>query len=156
MLSPLEPRNATLERGTMSAFALVAGKLRKSPEGRTSSKTGKAFATAVMREGGGDAVTWWNIVAFADMAAELLKLKGGDVVSVSGPFTVELYAKNGGQATGDPAEARRHPHRPSVAQRHEHRQRPFRLDRLAQRPRARLYFERPKDKEGKSFDAADL
>ena len=38
------------------------------------------------------------------------------------------------QATGDPAEARRRPHRPSVAHRHEHRQRPFRLDRLAQRP----------------------
>ena len=38
------------------------------------------------------------------------------------------------QATGDPPEARRHPHRPSVAHRHGHRQRPFRLDRLAQRP----------------------
>lgn len=81
----------------MTAFALVAGKLWKSPEGRTSSKTGKAFATAVLREGAGDAATWWNVVAFADIAGELLKLKDGDVVSVSGPFTVELYAKNGGQ-----------------------------------------------------------
>jgi single-stranded DNA-binding protein len=77
----------------MTAFALVAGKLWKEPEGRTS-KTGKPFATAIVREGAGDAVTWWSVVAFADNAAELLRLKDGDVVSVSGPFTVESYIKD--------------------------------------------------------------
>jgi single-stranded DNA-binding protein len=78
----------------MTAAALVAGKLWKAPEGRTS-KTGKPFATATMREGAGDAVTWWSVVAFADNAGELLWLKDGDVLSVSGPFTVEAYVKDG-------------------------------------------------------------
>ena len=56
------------------------------------------------------------------------------------------------QAIGDPAEARRHPDRPSVAHRNEHRQRPFRLDRLAQRPTRSPLFRAAEGKEGKTFD----
>lgn len=78
----------------MTALGLIAGKIWRAPEGRTA-KNGKPFATAVMREGTGDAVTWWSVVAFAENAVELLQLKAGDVLSVSGPFTAELYAKDG-------------------------------------------------------------
>jgi single-stranded DNA-binding protein len=80
----------------MTALGLIAGKVWRAPEGRTA-KNGKSFATAVMREGTGAAVTWWSIVAFAESATELLQLKAGDVLSVSGPFTVEIYTKDGGQ-----------------------------------------------------------
>jgi hypothetical protein len=79
----------------MSAFALVTGKLWKDPGERTSAKDGNAFATATFREGAGDATTWWSVVAFTNNVAELLRLKDGDVVSVSGPFTVETYGKDG-------------------------------------------------------------
>jgi single-stranded DNA-binding protein len=80
----------------MTALAVVAGQLWRAPEQRTSSKSGKSFATAIVREGAGDAVTWCSVVAFAKNANELMQLKDGDVVSVSGPFTVGIYAKDGG------------------------------------------------------------
>jgi single-stranded DNA-binding protein len=35
------------------------------------------------------------VVAFGDAAGELLRLDKGDAVSVSGPFTVETFAKDG-------------------------------------------------------------
>lgn len=91
-------RNRIFEQGAgrMTALGLIAGKVLRTPESRTA-KNGKSFATAVMREGTGDAVTWWNIVAFAETATELLQLKAGDVVSVSGPFTTEIYTKGGAQ-----------------------------------------------------------
>jgi hypothetical protein len=80
----------------MTASALVAGKVWRTPESRTSSKSGKPFAVATVREGAGDAARWWSVIAFDGQIDALMQLKDGDVVSVSGPFTTELYAKDGG------------------------------------------------------------
>jgi single-stranded DNA-binding protein len=81
----------------MSASALLSGALHKAPERRTS-KGGKAYVSATMREGSGDAVTWWKILCFSETAAEeLLALADGDAVAVSGAFKVEIYEKNGEQ-----------------------------------------------------------
>ncbi len=53
----------------MTAYALTVGKLRRGDETRTSSKTGKPFTIASVR----DLDPWW-----------------------SGPFTAAVYAKDGG------------------------------------------------------------
>jgi hypothetical protein len=46
--------------------------------------------------GGGDAAVWWSVAAFAeDVSEKLLRLRDGDAVAVSGPFTVTTYEKNG-------------------------------------------------------------
>jgi hypothetical protein len=78
----------------VTALALVAGRPWKEAESRTS-KTGNEFGPAVMREGAGEAVSWWSVVAFSDNAGELLRLRDGDAVSVSGPLTVETCVKDG-------------------------------------------------------------
>jgi hypothetical protein len=75
----------------MSTSALITGKLWRAPEARTSSKTCKPFFVANIREGVGEQATCWSVRAFAD----LLKLEAGDAVSVSGPCTAEVYAKDG-------------------------------------------------------------
>jgi len=75
----------------MSTSALITGKLWRAPEARTSSKTGKPFAVANVRE----QATWWQVTAFDEAADDLLKLEAGDAISISGPFTAEVYAKDG-------------------------------------------------------------
>ena len=77
----------------MSTCALVTGKVWRAPEARTSSKTGKQFATANVRE----QATWWQVTAFDEAADDLLKLEAGDAISISGPFTAEVYAKDGSE-----------------------------------------------------------
>ena len=57
--------------------------------------TGKPCAVANIREGVGEQVTSWSVTAFAEAAAGLLKLEVGDAVSISGPFTARVYAKDG-------------------------------------------------------------
>jgi hypothetical protein len=57
--------------------------------------TGKPSAVANIREGVGEQATWWSVTAFAEVADDLLKLEAGDAVSVSGPCTAEVYAKDG-------------------------------------------------------------
>jgi single-stranded DNA-binding protein len=79
----------------MSATALISGKLFRTPEHRTS-KTGKPFVTATIREGNGDAVTWWKVLCFSESGCEELKrLDDGDSVAVSGDFKVETFDKGG-------------------------------------------------------------
>ena len=79
----------------MSASALVSGRIFRDPE-RKLSRAGKPFVVAKLREGAGDAVVWWSVAAFAeDVSEELLRLRDGDAVAVSGPFTVATYEKNG-------------------------------------------------------------
>lgn len=79
----------------MSATALISGKLQRDPE-RKMSKAGKPFSTATLREGDGDAVTWWTVLAFAeDAIEELSRLKAGDGMAATGPFKAETYEKNG-------------------------------------------------------------
>jgi hypothetical protein len=45
----------------MSATALISGRLWRRPERKTS-KAGKPFVTATIREGNGDGVTWWKVL----------------------------------------------------------------------------------------------
>ena len=81
----------------MSATVLISGKIQRDPE-RKVSKGGKPFVTATLREGDGEAVSWWNVLAFADNAIEeLSRLKAGDALAASGSFKAELYEKNGAQ-----------------------------------------------------------
>jgi hypothetical protein len=78
----------------MTALGLIAGKVWRAPESRPrkppSPSPPRSSARAPARGWCG------NVVGFGESAAELLKLKDGDVVSVSGPFTVEIY-QNGAQ-----------------------------------------------------------
>lgn len=79
----------------MTATVLVAGKLFKTPERKTSS-AGKAFVSATIREGGGEAVTWWKALAFdEESAADMLRLAEGETIAVCGSFKADAYEKNG-------------------------------------------------------------
>ena len=79
----------------MTATVLVSGKLFKDPEAKTS-RGGNRYAMATLRDGQGDDVVWWKVFAFADDARdELLELRAGDGVSVSGSFKAEVYAGTG-------------------------------------------------------------
>jgi hypothetical protein len=81
----------------MTTRAPIAGTLYRAPERRTS-KTGKPFVSAVIREGDGDAATWWKILCFNEAVAdELIRLADGEGVAVSGSFKVETFEKNGEQ-----------------------------------------------------------
>jgi single-stranded DNA-binding protein len=79
----------------MTAAAMISGVLHRAPEKRTSKTSGKDFTTATIREGAGDAATWWNVIAFGEAADDLLQLRDGDAVCVCGAFTVETYEKDG-------------------------------------------------------------
>jgi hypothetical protein len=57
--------------------------------------TGKPSAVANIREDVGEQVTWWSVTAFAEAADGLLKLEAGDAISISGPVTAEIHAKDG-------------------------------------------------------------
>ena len=77
----------------MSATVLISGKLLRDPV-RKMSKAEKPFVTATLREGDGEAVTWWTVLAFAEEAIEeLARLKAGDALAVSGSFKAEIYEK---------------------------------------------------------------
>jgi single-stranded DNA-binding protein len=79
----------------MSAFALISGKLFRDPERKTS-KAGKPYAMATIKDGQGEAANWWRVFAFGDEAAdELLGLRSGDAVAVSGSFKADIYDKGG-------------------------------------------------------------
>ena len=81
----------------MSASALISGRLQRDPE-RKVAKSGKPFVTAVLREGDGEAVNWWNVLTFSESAAdELMALKAGDALAVSGSFRTEIYNSKGGE-----------------------------------------------------------
>jgi hypothetical protein len=79
----------------VSTSALITGKLWRAPEARTSSKTYKPFFVANIREGVGEQATWSSVTAFAEAADDLLKLETSDAISIRGPFTAEVYAKDG-------------------------------------------------------------
>jgi single-stranded DNA-binding protein len=84
----------------MTATALLAGRVFRDPERRTS-KTNKPFASLTIRVGDGDAAVWWKCVAFSESTIdELMKLGDGDSVAVTGSFKVEPYEKHGQQRLG--------------------------------------------------------
>jgi single-stranded DNA-binding protein len=79
----------------MTAHVLVTGTLFRQPEQRTS-KAGKPFVTATLKAKDGDEKQWWKLVAFSESAqAELMRLQGGDAVSMQGSLKVGLYEKDG-------------------------------------------------------------
>ena len=81
----------------MSATVLISGKLFRDPEAKTS-RANKPYAFATVKIGQGDDAQWWRVMAFGDAdREELLALRNGDAVSVSGTLKVELYTPNGGE-----------------------------------------------------------
>ena len=80
----------------MSAFALISGRLWKAAEAKTT-KTGLPFAVATVRVGERDRAVWWSVVAFGEVGQDLLRLEGGDSVSLSGPFLSEIYVDKTGE-----------------------------------------------------------
>jgi single-stranded DNA-binding protein len=84
----------------MSATVLISGRLCRDPENKMSG-AGKAYVTVTVRVSNGDDVTWWKILAFGETAAEeLLTLRNGDAVSVSGDFKAEVYDGRSGPKVG--------------------------------------------------------
>jgi hypothetical protein len=80
----------------MSASVLIHGVLFKDPERRTS-RAGKEFITAKVRDDNGDAVLWWRLICFSESAgAELLALRDGDTVGASGRLEAEAYDRGAG------------------------------------------------------------
>jgi single-stranded DNA-binding protein len=81
----------------MSAFAMISGRLWKSPDAKTT-KTGAVFATATVRVAERERAAFWNVIGFGEVADDLLKLEDGDSVSVSGPFQSEVYLSKSGES----------------------------------------------------------
>jgi single-stranded DNA-binding protein len=83
----------------MSVFVLVTGTLFKDPEQKTSSKSGRAFVSAVVKIGGeNNDAEFWSVTAFSQSAqSELLRLNAGDAVSVLGKAKLELWQRDGGE-----------------------------------------------------------
>jgi hypothetical protein len=80
----------------MSARAIVSGTLFKAPVSKTS-KAGKPYAFATIREGIGDAARWWKVFVFGDDAiAEVLRLGDGDPLAVGGEFDCQAYKTEAG------------------------------------------------------------
>jgi single-stranded DNA-binding protein len=71
------------------AYALITGRIWKTPQVRLG-KTGKEFATVTVHEPGDDG-GWWSVIAFGELGGELSRFEEGDAVSISGPFTAEIY-----------------------------------------------------------------
>lgn len=84
----------------LNATVLVQGQLSRTPERRTSRENSTPYVTAGLREGLGEDVRWWSIVAFGDAADELARLAVGDSVAVTGSLTVSIYEKNGESRAG--------------------------------------------------------
>ena len=80
----------------MTARSLVNGALFKAPQTKTS-KAGRPYAIATIREGTGERVRWWKAFVFNEFAIEeILRLGDGDPIAVSGEFDCELWTPEGG------------------------------------------------------------
>jgi single-stranded DNA-binding protein len=81
----------------MSLHLLSTGTLFKDPK-QLVSKSGRPFATATLKCGTGDEISWIKIVAFDQAAqAELLRLRAGDALSAQGACKVSIYAPQGAE-----------------------------------------------------------
>jgi Single-strand binding protein family len=82
----------------VSARAIVSGVLRRAPETRTS-KSGKSYILATIREKHGETARWWRSFVFDEAAFhEITRLNAGDPVAVSGEFECETYAPACGES----------------------------------------------------------
>ena len=78
------------------ASVLVSGNLGRDPLKRES-KAGRQYVTSVVREQQGDHTVWWNISVFGEEEiAEIMAMRKGDAIAVSGLFRGELYTPDGG------------------------------------------------------------
>jgi hypothetical protein len=79
----------------MTVLAIVTGSLFRAPEQRVA-KSGKPFVSATLKVQNGDALQWWNIVAFREsVQADLLQLREVDGLGARGALRVETYEKAG-------------------------------------------------------------
>ena len=81
----------------MTARAIVSGVIFKAPQTKTS-KAGKPYAIATIREGTGERVRWWKAFVFNEFAIEeILRLGDGDPIAVSGEFDCQAYKTDAGE-----------------------------------------------------------
>jgi hypothetical protein len=82
----------------MTARAIVSGVIFKAPQTKTT-KAGKPYAIATIREGTGERVRWWKAFVFNEFSIEeILRLGDGDPIAVSGEFDCELCPPPGGES----------------------------------------------------------
>jgi hypothetical protein len=82
----------------MSARAIVSGVLLRAPVSETS-KAGKSYVVATVREGSGETARWWKVFVFSESAIEeILRLGDGEPIAIAGEFDCELYAPPGGES----------------------------------------------------------
>ena len=82
----------------MTARAIVSGVLFRPPVSKTS-KAGKPYVVATLREGSGETARWWKVFVFSESAIEeILRLGDGEPIAVAGEFSCELYAPSDGES----------------------------------------------------------
>jgi hypothetical protein len=80
-----------------AARTIISGTLHKRPVEKTS-KAGKPYVTASLREVAGDKSRWWTVLIFRESArATLLAMNENDAVAVAGEFDTELYTSEAGE-----------------------------------------------------------
>jgi hypothetical protein len=79
----------------MTARVLLSGVLHKAPTRKTS-KTGKPFVVAKVREGSGDGACWWTVFTFSETAMEEIeRLGAGEAIAASGTFEATIWTPEG-------------------------------------------------------------
>ena len=74
----------------MSARGIVTGVLHKAET--LTSKAGRPYVRASIRDGKGDAAIWWTAFVFSESAiAEAQRLAPGEPISVAGEIEADLY-----------------------------------------------------------------
>ena len=82
----------------MTARAILHGVLFRAPEAKTS-KTGRPYAVATIREGAGDSVRWWKCFVFGESAVEeVLRLGDGEPIAIAGAFDCKVYVPSSGES----------------------------------------------------------
>jgi single-stranded DNA-binding protein len=82
----------------MSARGIVNGVLSRDPAQKTS-KAGKPYVIATIRDGKGDAVRWWKVFIFGEsLIEEIMRLGDGEPIAVAGEFDCEVYAPASGES----------------------------------------------------------
>ena len=85
----------------MSNRAIVSGVLYRDPAQKTS-KAGKPYVVATIRSGSGERVCWWKVFVFNETASEeIMRLRDGEPIVVSGEFGYDLYAPAGRESRLD-------------------------------------------------------
>ena len=81
----------------MSARAIVSGTLFRAPIEKTS-KAGKAYLLATIRDGNDESVRFWKTFCFIESVIEEMKRLGdGEPIAVAGEFNCSLYAPDGAE-----------------------------------------------------------